>query len=350
MKPNPRSGAAGEPRHMTRIVSKAAVTVVTATAALLAVPALASAAPLRAAAKHPSTVSVSASPRVTVAGKAVKLTATVKSANPAPTGSVTFWRGSTKLCSAKLSKKSAHCGTEFRTAGDYAVRGVYSGDAKHAGATGKVTVVVKKDTTVTKITSVSPDRVAAGHSAIVRVTVTSQVRGLAATGAVSVKPTDAGDTEKGYACTVTLKAASKGTGTCKITPPVPTYGTIEYVATYKGDGGHSGSKSGDHKVIVPDVTTTAVSFSGSEDTLTATVTNQAKSNISPSAGGTGTVTFSTGGTPVSAACTDVKLSYTMATGNTATCPYTPTGEAVTVTATYSGDTANLGSSGTVAVS
>jgi hypothetical protein len=347
MKTDRKWSAAGKPGWQAVLVPKAALTVIMAATALLAVPAIAMAAPAQAAAKHSSTVSVSASPQLTVAGTTVKLTATVKSANPAPTGTVTFWSGSKKLCSAKLSNKSAHCGTEFRSAGDYAVRGVYSGDAQHAGATGKVTVVVGKDKTATKITSISPDRVVAGHSATVRVTVASQVPGLAATGKVSVEPTDAADAgKKGYSCTVTLKAASDGTGTCTITPPPPSYGTIEYVATYRGDGGHSGSKSGQSKVVVPDVTTTTVSFSPAMDTLTATVTNQAKNNISRSAGGTGTVSFTIGGTAI-AGCGDVSLSYTAATGNTATCDYTPTGGSVTVTATYSGDEANLGSSGTV---
>ena len=332
-----------------RLISKTALSGMAAAAVLLAVPATAYAAPAKAAAKHPSSVSVSASPRVAVAGTGVKLTATVKSANPTPTGSITFWWGSRKLCSAKLSHKSAHCGTSFRTARGYAVRGVYSGDAKHAAATGKVTVVATKATTVTKITSVSPDRVPAGHSAIVTITVANRAGTLAPTGTVSVKPTDAADAkQKGYTCTVTLKAASHGRGTCKITPPVPTYGTIEYVATYSGDGAHSSSKSAKYTVIVPDVTTTVVSFSSTMDTLTATVRNQAKDNISPSAGGTGTVTFTSGGTAISG-CSDVSLSFTAATGNTATCPYTPAGGSATVTATYSGDKANLGSSGTATV-
>ena len=336
-----------KPRRLAGIVSKTAVA---AAAALLAVPAMASAAPARAAVKHSSTLSVSASPRVTLAGTVVRLSATVKSANPTPTGSVTFWWGSKKLCSGKLSKDSTHCNTEFRTAGDYAVRGVYSGDSRHSGATRKVTVVVKKNTTVTKINSISPDRVRAGQSATVKVIVASRAGAPAATGTVSVKPTDAADAGKaGYSCTVTLKAASHGTGTCKVTPPVPTYGTIEYVATYHGDGAHSGSKSGQYKVIVPDVTTTTASFSSATDTITATVTNQEKNNISPSAGGTGTVTFSIGGVVI-AGCTDAALSYSMATGNTATCSYTPTAGSVTVTATYSGDEANLRSSGTVDIS
>jgi hypothetical protein len=337
------------------LVSKTALTGIAAAAALLAVPAMAYAAPAQAAAKHPSTVSVSASPRVAVAGTHVKLTASVKSASPTPTGSVTFWQGSKKLCSAKLSGASAHCSTPFDKAGSYAVRGVYSGDAKHASATGKVTVQATKAGTVTKIAGVTPaapppgfpQDVPAGTSATVTVTVSNKAGSLAPTGTVSVTPTDAGDAKvKGYTCSFTLKAASHGKGTCTITPPKPSYGTIEYVATYKGDGAHSSSASVKYAVVVPDVTTTTVSFRRGAGTLTATVTNQAKDNISPSAGGTGTVTFTTGGAAI-AGCSDVKLTYTAATGNTATCAYTPAGGGATVTATYSGDEANLGSSGTV---
>jgi len=82
------------------------------------------------------------------------------------------------------------------------------------------------------------------------------------------------------------------------------------------------------------------------DTITAIVTNQAKNNISCSAGGTGMVPFSIGGAPPIGWCNGVSLSYNKATGNTATCSYTSTGGSLTVTATYSGDEANLGSSGT----
>jgi hypothetical protein len=349
-----RPGAAAERGWRAGLVAKTALTGIAAAAALLAVPAMAYAAPAKAAAKHPSTVSVSASPRVAVAGTGVKLTATVKSANPAPTGSVTFWWGSKRLCSGNLSHGSAHCNAKFTTAGDFAVRGVYSGDAKHAGATGKVTVVATKAATIARITSVIPADpppgfpadVPAGTPATVTVTVTNRAGALAPTGKVSVNPTDTSDVQKGYSCTFILTASSHGKGTCQIKPPPPTFGTIMYVATYRGDGAHTGSASAQFKVIVPDVTVTTVSFSGAMGALTATVTNQKLNNISPSAGGTGTVTFTTGGATI---CSDVKLSYTAATGNTATCSYTPTGGSATVTATYSGDEHNLGSSGTTTV-
>jgi large repetitive protein len=433
---------------MKLLVPKTAAIMITAAAALLAVPAMASAAPLNAAAKHSSRVSVSASPRVAVAGTTVKLSATVSSANPKPGGSVTFWWGSRKLCSAKLVNRSGHCYTAFRTAGNYGVRGVYSGDAKHSGATGHVTVVaskagtstklsvstlaptvgqrvtfkaavsshsplavggwvhmnvgsttlcsasvikgiatcgytwktaggsyyvtasylgdgahsasasatsgaisVKKYATTTTITSIAPNDVAAGTPLTVTVTVASPAGAPAATGTVAVAPTAAGIAGlPGYSCTATL---SGGTGTCTITPPVGSYGFIFYDATYSGDATHAGSKyTGMYQVTVPDTTTTAVTFAptggtvGTPDTITATVTNQAGDNISSTAGGTGTVTFTIGGTAI-AGCSAVPLTYSMTTGNTATCSYTPTAVgSVTVTAAYSGDPDNLKSTGT----
>jgi hypothetical protein len=430
---------------MKLLVPKTAAIVITAAAAMLAVPAMASAAPLHVAAKHASKVSVSASPRVANAGTTVKLSATVSSANPKPTGSVTFWWGKHKLCSTKLVNRSGHCNTSFHTAGSYAVRGLYSGDAKHAPATGKVTVVstkaatsttisvsslaptagtsvtfnagvsshsrlaatgtvrftsgsttlcsatlskgaahcghpfaagsykvtatylgdgahaashatsgtitvkaAPKATTTTTITGANPNPVDPGSTSTVTVTVTSATGTPTGTVTVAATGADAGLT--GDKCTVTL---SGGTGSCGISPASDTFGAITLVATYNSDATHNGSKSAVYTLHVPAPTTTTVTFKA--DTLTADVANPVGNNISPSAGGTGTVTFSIGGVDI-AGCTDVPLVFTATSGtgatatgtNAATCAYTPTA-AGTVTATYSGDDENQTSMGTVHV-
>jgi hypothetical protein len=302
-----------------------------------------------------STTAVSVSTLSPAPGESVTLAATVSSRSPlAATGTVRFTSGKTTLCTGRLSGGSARCAYAWQAdGGRYVVTGTYAGDGAHAGSSGASGVVrVHRSATVTQITSISPARVPAGTSATVTVTVTSTRAGAPpATGTVTVAPNDPTLTEAGYSCTVTLTAASNGTGTCQITPPAPTYGFINYDATYSGDRAHSGSAyTGGYLVIVPDVTTTAVAFDpaegtvGTPDTITATVTNQAGDDISPTAGGTGTVTFSIGGTTI-AGCSDVALTYSAATGNTATCSYTPTtAGSVTVTATYSGDDVNLTSS------
>jgi trimeric autotransporter adhesin len=449
---------------MKLLVSKTAATVVTAAAALLAIPAMASAAPTHAAvAKHPSKVSVSASPRVAFAGTVVKLSATVSSANPKPTGLVSFWWGHTRLCAARVVNRSAHCYTEFLGAGTYGVRAIYWGDAQHRGATGYVRAVATKAgtstniavstttptlgqrvtftavvssrsrlavagwvhftvgsttlcsgsvhngraicgyawksagsyrvtatylgdrahggsastsgtitvkvpaptmyATTTTITNVTPNPVDPGKSAIVTVTVTSPAGAPAATGTVAVTPTGADAGLAGFSCTV--ETLTDGTGTCTITPAADTFGDITYDAAYSGDATHLPSKyTAGYTVMVPAPTTTGVTFStaggtvGTAETITATVANPVGDNISPTAGGTGTVTFSIGGVNI-AGCTAVPLVFTQ-TGtsgtlpigtNTATCTYTPTAAdgtagSVTVAAAYTGDGTNQPSSGT----
>ncbi len=354
-----RSGAAR--KAATAIAALVAIPVITALAATVtAAPASASAAhPGAAGARHPSTVSVSARPGTAVAGTSVTLAATVRSAGATPTGTVSFATGRTRLCAGRLSHGSTRCTARFPAAGTYTVTGSYSGDATHAGAAGTARVTVTKVATTTRITLIEPDRVLAGRPATVSVAVTNKTAGTAAaTGTVKVTPSNPADVGvAGYSCTVTLTSRSGGKGTCKVTPPVGTYGFIFYNATYSGDAAHAGSVyDGMYKVTVPDITTTVVAFSpgegtvGEPDTITATVTNQAGDNISPSAGGTGTVTFSIGGTPI-AGCSDVPLTYSAAAGNTATCFYTPTAAgSVTVVAAYSGDDVNLASSGSAGLS
>jgi large repetitive protein len=345
---------------------------VTASVALLAVPALASAS-TSASAGHSAALSVTAtraasgtaisvSTSTPYPGEAVTVTATVSShSRLVPTGAVTFTDASGTLCTRKLSGGKMHCTFTPKAAGGrYTVTGRYGGDAAHAGSSGKsAAITVTKVPTTTKITSIASDRVPAGKSAIVTVVVTSNRAGApAATGTVRVVPSNPALARlKGYSCTLTLTSASHGRGTCRVTPPVPTFGDIRYDATYNGDRAHSASAyTGGYLVVVPDTTTTAITFSpaagtvGEPETIRATVTNQARDNISPTAGGTGTVTFSIGGTPI-AGCSDVRLTYSKATGNTATCSYSPTAAgSVTVTGAYSGDEANLASSGRAALS
>jgi hypothetical protein len=428
---------------MKLLVPKTALTVITASAALLAIPAMASAAPLHVAAKHASKVSVSASPRVAVAGTTVKLSATVSSASPKPTGSVTFWWGSKKLCSTRLVNRSGHCDTKFTTSGSRAVRGVYSGDSKHAAATGKVTVVSSKAGTTTKI-SVSTLSATVGESVTFNAGVTTHSP-LAATGTVrfttgsttlcsgkvskgaahcsytwkstgshkvtakylgdgahatssatsgtiTVKaaplaattttitgfapaPVDAGASPtvtvtvtsatgtptgkvvvqatglSGVDCTATLAG---GTGTCQIHLGSG-FGPTPFVATYSGDSSHKAS-TGKYTLEVRVPTTTTVAFDAMTGTITATVGNVTKDNISSSGGGTGTVMFTTTDGTLGT-CTQLQFTQTGTDGtlpigtNTATCSFTPpaTGSA-TVTVAYSGDPENEPSTGTLTVS
>lgn len=291
---------------------------------------------------------MSARPGTALAGTRVTLSATVRSTGSTPAGTVSFTTGSRKLCSAHLSRGSAHCTATFPAAGGYTVKRAYSGDSTHAGSSGITHVTVAKAKTATQIISIKPGSVHADVPATVTVKVTTPAGTPAATGTVKVAPTNvAAPVPASYSCTATLR---DGTGSCKVTPPNPSFGIIIYQARHVGDAAHTGSVSTTKQLIVPDTTTTSVAFSpatgavGTKETVTATVVNEAKSDISPKTGGTGTVTFTVGTTTV---CSDVQLSYSPATGNTATCSFTPSATgSYTVKAAYSGDPLNQASSGT----
>ena len=359
--------AAGTTHRRGRRVSTGSVRLMSvvavgaATCAMWAIPAgAASAAPvsssahrsvaLAAASRHSSKVKVSISPKTSYPGESVRLSASIVTAGKTPKGSVKFLYGSKKLCDPHVSHRAAHCYVKFSAARSYKIEAVYSGDSTHRSSSSKATATVKRLGTSTAITSIAPGTVNAGSSATVSVSVTTPSGTPAATGTVKVAPTNVvGPVDPKYLCTATLTA---GTGKCTVTPPNPSYGVIEYEATYSGNASHAGSKStGIHELVVPDTTTTALAFSanpvasGAKEILTATVVNEGGDNISPSAGGSGTVTFTSDGTPI-AGCTDVALTYAGTGNNIATCTYT-TGAAepaASVEAAYSGDPVNLASS------
>lgn len=108
-------------------------------------------------------------------------------------------------------------------------------------------------------------------------TVTTPAGTPAPTGTVQIAPTVVAPVAD-YLCTIKLTPTSDGTGSCEVTPPNPSYGIIDYEATYSGDSAQGSSVStGTHTLLVPDPTTTTVAFSPAAgtvdmaDAITATV-------------------------------------------------------------------------------
>jgi hypothetical protein len=198
-------------------------------------------------------------------------------------------------------------------------------------------------TSTTTITTASPGTVDAGDSFTIAVQVTGA--GGTPTGTVEVAPNTPTGLPAPYSCEVTL---SGGTGSCKVTPGAGTFGDVYYTATYSGDGTFAGSASnGDFELAVPESTTTSVSPAAAKAgtvALVATVVGEDEGNISPTAGGSGTVTFYNGETVI-AGCAAVGLVYNGGGGNLATCDATLAAGSYAITAKYSGDLNNLASNG-----
>ena len=94
--------------------------------------------------KHSSTTAASASPTTAKTRQKVKFSATVTSSGDSPTGTVTFWFGTRKLCTAKVSDGKASCTAKFYFAGKKKITADYSGDSTHDASSGTVTVTIKR--------------------------------------------------------------------------------------------------------------------------------------------------------------------------------------------------------------
>jgi trimeric autotransporter adhesin len=362
------------------VVVKAAsvATLAAAACAMSALPAgAASAAPV---VKYATTTVVSA-PKTGYTHTKIKLSATEKGKGGNPTGTVTFWSGTRKLCHGSLKARRTSCEAQFVDPATKTVIAKYSGNAHHKASSGKTTIkITNKPTTgggggsiatTTTVTSPAPtppngySYVNAGDAFTLEATVAPTTGDSAPTGTVSFTVyRDPDPVPPNMECTATLTAADNGKASCNVQTEPETWGFLLYEATFTPTAGSewTGSNSGqavDHKLVTWDITTTQLTFKpatgteGSPVTLTADVKDEpgdalsATDSVSPDV-----VTFSIGGDTI---CANVPVTDTEPQGenpdNIATCSYTPTAAdatagSVTITAAYSGDDYALKSSDT----
>ena len=298
--------------------------------------------------KHSTKTSVSVSPKTEYVRTDAKLSATVKGSGRRPTGTVTFWSGTRKLCRGTLSRGSTHCYADFTDPGTKTITGKYSGNSSHKASSGtaKLKVVSKpvtaKSATTTTITNTDPGTVAVGNTNgyVIDVTVTG---GSAATGTVVVAPIPPSPAglPPAYSCTATITA---GKGTCTVHPTE--YGIVDYGATYSGDATHDGSTyTGPFALEVQNVTSTttgpATAAAGTV-TLTADVYAMG-ANITD---GMGSVAFYVGTSPtatptlVTACAAQALTTFNASDDNVATCNDTLAAGTYYITAKFSGDPVN----------
>jgi|HubBroStandDraft_4_1064222.scaffolds.fasta_scaffold40575_2 hypothetical protein len=275
----------------------------------------------------------------------IKLSATEQGPGGNPTGTVTFWIGTRKLCHGSLYRRKTSCEAVFSDPATKTIVAKYSGNRLHKPSSGTAVIkitnkpVTAKYATTTAITSPDPTAIAVGKSFTIEVSVTSATG--TPSGTVVLKPTAAaaGTTT----CTATL---TDGKGGCTVTPA--DYGVIDYTATYAGDATHSGSTyTGPWALEIQNVTKTTV---GPTTAAAGTVTLSAAvyamgANITD---GSGSVAFLSGTTPI-AGCSVVPLkTFDTGTGdNVGTCSTTLAAGTYTINVKYSGDVVNEPSNGSV---
>jgi uncharacterized repeat protein (TIGR03803 family) len=224
----------------------------------------------------PTTTTLTSSTSSSYYAQSVTFTAKVTASSGTPTGTATFYSGTTALGTATLSSGTATYSTAALPVGTDSVTAVYSGDANDLSSTSNALsqTVYQASTTASLTSSVNPSTV--GESVTFTATVTGQYGGTP-TGTVAFYE---GTTELG---TGTL---SSGTGT--YTTSSLAAGTHTITAVYGGDSNFTGSTS-------PAVSQVVNAATQSKTTTTLTSSPDA-STWGESVTFTATVT-STGGTP-----------------------------------------------------
>ncbi|MGA5821110.1 Ig-like domain repeat protein [Kitasatospora sp. NPDC094028] len=220
----------------------------------------------------------------------VSVTATVTSVDGTPTGTVSFFDGTTLLGTATLDPTGAATfTTSALSVGSHPLTAVYSGDASFNGSSSPVdTQTVNPADTTTVLTS-APDPSAFGQPKVLTATVTAVAPGAGTpTGTVSF-----------FDGPTLLGTATLVGGVATFTTSALSAGTHLLTAVYNGDVSFNGSTSPVDTQTVNTADTTTVltsapdpSVFGQPKVLTATV-----AAVAPGAGTpTGTVSFFNGAT------------------------------------------------------
>lgn len=273
-----------------------------------------------------TTTTLVSAPNPAAAGQAVTLTATVTS-TPAATGNVTFYDGATSLGTSTLNGSGvATLTTSALASASHSLTAKYTGDSAHAASTSNaVTQLILGSKTASIAMSSSSNPATIGEP----VTFTGTVTGGSGTATGTLIFAD-GATTMG---TSTLNAG----GVATLTTSSLTIGSHSVTAQYSGDVNYATGTSAALSQVVnlsPSTTMLAASINsaivGQGITFTANVTNA--SGPAP----TGTVAFKDSSSTLSTGTLNASGVATYATSSLATGSHS-------ITAVYSGDASNTGS-------
>ena len=282
----------------------------------------------------PSTTTLSSSANPSIFGNAVIFTVTVPAIGTvAATGTVNILEAG-QTAPIGTATLSGNPGTGTFTistlpVGTATITAAYLGDPYYAPSTSlPVNQVVNLSQTVTAVNAV-PNPGIAGKPVVITATVTLASGTPITAGTVTF--TDG---------TVSLGTAPlNGAGTAAINPTLAV-GVHSIVAAYPGDANAAGSASAPLSLTIAQATTqTTVTATPNPAVVQATITFTARvtgNGVMP----TGSVTFNANGTPIGSAAT------LDATGTATTTTSALVAGTYTITAVYSGDTDNQGSTGT----
>ncbi|SFS20964.1 Ig-like domain (group 3) [Granulicella pectinivorans] len=280
-----------------------------------------------------STTTLNAAPTTIAIGATAVFTATVVgSASTAATGTVQFYSNGTALGApvTLTSGKASTPATAFTTGGTYSIVAIYSGDTNYSGSTSTTLSFVVTPPTTTTSLNATPTTILARRSAVFTASV-AITGSTAATGTVQFY-------SNGTTLGAPVALASGGTASTPSTT-FTTAGTYAITATYSGDANNATSTSMPLNFLVTALPATTTAVTAAPTTVAAGGSSVFTATISTSTA-TGTVQFFQNGAALgSAVAVAGGKASTPATLFTAAGTYA-------ITATYSGDLNNAGSTST----
>jgi sugar lactone lactonase YvrE len=269
-----------------------------------------------------SSVTIFSSQNPTTPNQGINIT--VQVAPSTATGTLQLLDGSTVVANATLANSAGILPVSFTTAGSHSLTVVYSGDATYSGSTSVVlSEAVKNLSTVTLTADVNP--VTVGSTA----TLTATILQSTATGTVQFV-----DNPGSNGVLLGSVAVSNGKATFAFSSTVG--GTHNIAAVYSGDTNFMNATSSLLSEVVRLATSTTVSAPSGSSVYAQPVTFTAA--VAP-AGATGTVQFLDGTTSLGTAA--------LSSGSASLSTSALTGGTHSITAVYSGDPANAGSTSSV---
>jgi len=291
-----------------------------------------------------TSASLSSSANPSAYGQSVTFTASVTPAFAgAPTGTTTFFDGSTSLGSATLSAGSAQISISTLSAASHSITAVYNGDANFTSSTSSATVetVNASSTATTVASSANPS------SFDQTVTFTAAIQssaGTTATGSVSF-----------FDGSTSLGSATLSSNSAQLTVFALAVGTHSVTAAYAGNANLSGSTSAAiSQVVNGATTTTTVTSNSNPSNFGQSVTLTAAIQPAFGGGATGTATFFDGSTSLGTStvfdnAAQLSLSTLSAGAHSITAKYNGDANFSASTSTAVTQTVNLGpTSATVA--
>lgn len=238
---------------------------------------------------YPSSVSISSSLNPSYFDQSVTFTATVASeSSTTPTGSVTFYDGSTVLATEDLSSGVASFTTSTLAIGSHTITAAYEGDAAHGSASASLIQIVKALLTTTGALTCSPNPASYGATVTCTDTVSS-----------------ASGTPSG---TVTFYDGSTALSTITLSSGVATYstssltvGTHVISAVYAESTPYATSTSNTVDEVV--TSTFALSITPSNRTIYTGEAATFTVAVNPGSGFTLNVALSCSGAPTDSTCT-----------------------------------------------